>query len=157
IMGKYGDAEAPARKAVAIAERRAAEDPTTLWESYFRLGSVLMSPDSTEGLSYLDRADGVLVARFGEAHPQRIRLPGNRAGALSLRGRNEEAVALAEKMLALAGDVLSPNHRWVGILHGRLGFALMKLRHWQEALAALDHDAFITRASKDDRELGEAL
>ncbi len=156
IMGKYTDAVPYARKAVALAEPRGGQDPTTLWESYFRLGSVLMSPDSPEGLGYLERADALVVARFGELHPQRVRVAGNQCVALGLVGRYTDCLDLADRTLQRATQVLPPTHRWIGILHERRGIAQFKLHRSTEALASLDRAVAITKASKDDRELGAA-
>jgi tetratricopeptide (TPR) repeat protein len=116
-----------------------------------------MGTESPEGLGYLERADALIVARLGEAHPQRVRVAGNTCVALSLLGRNEQALALAEKTLARAADVLPPNHRWIGILHERAGIALLKLHRHDEALTALERAVTISKTSKDDRELGSAL
>jgi tetratricopeptide (TPR) repeat protein len=116
-----------------------------------------MGTESPEGLGYLERADALIVARLGEAHPQRVRVAGNTCIALSLLGRNEEALALAEKTLARAADVLPPSHRWIGILHERAGIALLRLHRHAEALTALERAVAISKASKDDRELGAAL
>jgi len=77
--------------------------------------------------------------------------------ALGLLGRHEDEAALARQMIVFAESVLPPNHRWTGILYGRLGEALFSLKRYPEALEAVDRDIAIATTSKDDRERGTTL
>ena len=157
ILGRYAEAAPYARRATSLADGANLDDGLTRWEAYFRLGSVLMSTASTEGLEDLERADRLLVDSLGPSHPQRVRVAGNRCVALSLLGRDEECVALAHEMLPIAKESLAPDHRWTGILYGRLGESLYGLARYPEALDVIDETIAISHAAHDDRELGDAL
>jgi eukaryotic-like serine/threonine-protein kinase len=135
-QGKYDDALASARQALAIMERRAAVHPHFAFTLH-TLGLMLAAKgEDAEALVHLERALPLLRKIKGEDDADIADLLNSIGFSLRAVGRREEALARHQEALVIVERRLGPDHPATADTRVSMGLALASLERVDEADAA---------------------
>ena len=123
--GRYEEALARQREALALRQGYMAADSPMLARSHLQIGATLNSLGrSEEALVEMRLALKIRVFALGEHHPDVAAAHGDLAAVLQGLGRMPEAVQEAQRAIELGTLALGPLHPDVGKAHAALGIVL---------------------------------
>lgn len=133
---RYPEAEAAARKAIALAAETL--PPTHLGRAaaYRTLGDVLKYEGRyDEGLQLLEKSRTIFEAKLGPEHPDVAAILRKEVDVYALRHDGARALALGRRVLALLSKSLPPEHLQIAQTHTNLAEALALLGRYEECVA----------------------
>ena len=133
---RYPEAEAAARKAVALASQSERENVLARAAAYRTLGDVLKYEGQyDEGLHLLDEARALTESVLGPEHPEVAAILRKEVDAYAMKHDGASALALGRRVLALLQKSLPPEHLQIAQTHTNLAEALGELGRYDEAIA----------------------
>jgi tetratricopeptide (TPR) repeat protein len=133
---RQSEAEAAARKAIALAAQTPPENRLGRAAAYRTLGDVLQYEGQyDEGLQLLDKARALTEAVLGPEHPEVAAVMRKEIDAYAMKHDGASALALGQRVLALLQKSLPPEHLTIAQTHTNLAEALSLLGRYDEALA----------------------
>ena len=133
---RYHDAEAPARKAIAVAAETLPPRHLLRAAAYRTLGDVLKYEGQyVEGLQLLEKARLLNEEVLGPEHPEVAAILRKEVDVYAMSHDGERALALGRRVLMLLHKSLPPDHLQIAQTHTNLAEALGLLGRYEEALA----------------------
>jgi tetratricopeptide (TPR) repeat protein/tRNA A-37 threonylcarbamoyl transferase component Bud32 len=133
-LGRYAEAEAAHRRALALRIAAFGEDDFRVGAARTNLGLVLYDlGDYTGAVEEHARALEIWRQALGDEHPRVATARGNLGNALEQAGRHDDAVTELRASLELRLALVGPDHPDVGISRNDLGIALTSVGQLREA------------------------
>ena len=133
---RYPEAEAAARKAIALAAQQVPKNPLGRAAAYRTLGDVLKYEGRyDEGLQLLEKARALTESVLGPEHPEVAAIMRKEVDAYSMKHDGAKALELGRRVLALLQKSLPPEHLMIAQTHTNLAEALGLLGRYEEAIA----------------------
>ena len=157
-LGRYGEAEADHRRALAIRKSIEGERGEAVSSSLFGLGYVYYRQGRIEeSLPYLREAADQQLDYLRPGNPLPIVRLTSLASALGRSGRTAEGLAAARKAETLAREYLGPDHPTFAIALNNLGNALMENRIFREAIPVLRESLEVRIRTAGEQASGTAI
>ncbi|MEQ5787875.1 CHAT domain-containing protein [Erythrobacter sp. NFXS35] len=157
-IGRYAEAEADHRRALAIRRGIEGERGEAVSSSLFGLGYVYYRQGRIEeSLPFLREAAEQQLDFVRTGNPLPIVRMTSLASVLGRSGRTAEGLAAARKAEALAREYLGPDHPTFGIALNNLGNALIENRIFREAIPVLRESMAVRIATVGERASGTAI
>lgn len=157
-IGRYAEAEADHRRALAIRRALEGERGEGVSSSLFGLGYVYYRQGRIEeSLPFLREAAEQQLAFVREGNPLPIVRLTSLASVLGRSGRTAEGLGAARKAEALAREYLGTDHPTFAITLNNLGNALIENRIFREAIPVLREALAIRIATAGEQSSGTAI
>ncbi len=157
-LGRYGEAEADHRRALAIRKSIEGERGEAVSSSLFGLGYVFYRQGRIEeSLPYLREAAAQQLDYLRPGNPLPIVRLTSLASVLGRSGRTAEGLAAARKAEALAREYLGPDHPTFAIALNNLGNALIENRIFSEAIPVLRESLDVRIRTGGEQASGTAI
>ena len=157
-LGRYGEAEADHRRALAIRRQIEGERGEAVSSSLFGLGYVYYRQGRIEeSLPFLREAADQQLDYLRPGNPLPIVRLTSLASALGRSGRTAEGLAAARKAEALAREYLGPDHPTFAIALNNLGNALIENRIFREAIPVLRESLEVRIKTGGEQASGTAI
>jgi tetratricopeptide (TPR) repeat protein len=157
-LGRYAEAEADHRRALAIRKSIEGERGEAVSSSLFGIGYVYYRQGRIEeSLPYLREAAEQQLDYLRPGNPLPIVRLTSLASVLGRSGRTAEGLAAARKAEALAREYLGPDHPTFAIALNNLGNALIENRIFREAIPVLRESLAVRIATMGEEASGTAI
>jgi CHAT domain-containing protein/tetratricopeptide (TPR) repeat protein len=157
-LGRYAEAEADHRRALAIRRELEGERGEAVSSSLFGIGYVFFRQGRIEeSLPYLREAAEQQLAFLRPGNPLPIVRLTSLASVLGRSGRTAEALTAARKAEALGREYLGPDHPTYAIALNNLGNALIENRVFREAVPVLRQSLELRIKTGGERASGTAI
>jgi CHAT domain-containing protein/tetratricopeptide (TPR) repeat protein len=157
-LGRYAEAEADHRRALAIRRELEGERGEAVSSSLFGIGYVFFRQGRIEeSLPYLREAAEQQLDFLRPGNPLPIVRLTSLASVLGRSGRTAEALTAARKAEALGREYLGPDHPTYAIALNNLGNALIENRVFREAVPVLRQSLELRIKTGGERASGTAI
>lgn len=157
-LGRYAEAEADHRRALAIRRELEGERGEAVSSSLFGVGYVFFRQGRIEeSLPYLREAAEQQLDFLRPGNPLPIVRLTSLASVLGRSGRTAEALTAARKAEALGREYLGPDHPTYAIALNNLGNALIENRVFREAVPVLRQSLELRIKTGGERASGTAI
>jgi tetratricopeptide (TPR) repeat protein len=157
-LGRYGEAEADHRRALAIRRQIEGERGEAVSSSLFGIGYVYYRQGRIEeSLPFLREAADQQLDYVRPGNPLPIVRLTSLASVLGRSGRTAEGLAAARKAEAMAREYLGPDHPTFAIALNNLGNALIENRIFREAIPVLRESLEVRIKTGGEQASGTAI